>query len=222
MKVRLLAVAALCLACASPLASQSARTLAKGRGQLGFELHQQAFTRRTSFSTYPMAGVSARYGATDRVELGGRFGPSGLEAQVKVQLTPVGSGTAVSLAPFAGWSGFDVNGLQLGSVNMGLPVLIGIPVAKDTELVLGPRLHDMMVYGQSGTNNMTIHLISAGASVGLLIEQTPSFIMPELAVLAPVSTTTLRPDASGGWAWGTGRWTMQAGVALLLGGGKTK
>jgi hypothetical protein len=195
--------------------------LKKGRGQFAFEVHEQAQLRSTSFAAFPMAGMSARYGATDRVELGGRFGPSGLEGQVKVQLTSTDApphSTAISIAPAASWWGVDVSGIALRSYNFDLPVLIGIPVGTGDELVLGPRVHDTVLYGQSGSASGTIHLLSAGASIGLLIPAIPMSFMPEIAVLVPLATGTVRPDATGGLAWGTGRWTLQAGVAVMLGG----
>lgn len=215
-----LTLIALSLGCASPLASQSARTMAKGRGQFAVELHEQALVRRYSFTSYLMGGVSGRYGVTDRFELGGRFGPSGVELQTKAQLTAHEAKTIVSVAPAVGWSAFDLNGTVLGAVNVSVPVLIGVDLGGSRELVLGPRLHDQIAYGQSGTNSAALHFISGGASAGVMFHGAPMSFMPELAVMAPISIFSARPDASGGWAWGEGRWTVQAGVAVLLGGGR--
>lgn len=215
------ATSALC-GCVAISSVQTADTLGAGRLQVGIEPGVAGViepSRRVSLA--PAADVAVRYGATDRLDVGGRFGQSGLELQLKLMVTPPGSRVAVSVAPhLAGQlrvsstaaGGLDVTG-QL--VNLGLPVLIGLRLGAH-QLVLGPRLH-LLASVPFDTTERATRLFAAGGSVGVALQVSRAVaVMPELALVVPLSSTPLvtTMDTFTQLAGGV---LVQARLAFLLG-----
>jgi hypothetical protein len=211
-----------CEGCASVGAMQTAHTLGKRRAQLGVELSEQALVGRDSLTAYPMFGVSARYGVSDRVDLGGRIGPSGLELQTKVQLSDPPPATVYSLAPHAALYAWDPGGVEIRSFNSGLPLLVGLALWDEHQLVLGPKIHNMLFSVAAGTARARVNTTSLGGTVGIAwampTTRTPVRLVTEIGVLAPIVTIADRSDDAGGVAWTGGKWTLQANMGFLLGG----
>lgn len=135
---------------------------------------------------YPHVDLAARYGVTDRVDLGVRFGSSLVELQSKFLLTsPDDVDKAISLAP-------SVMGVFLGSdedpdavsyMNLTLPVLVGFKTSGGSELVLGPRITGTRL----SAGDESVNILSAGASVGYALRVTEGFrLMPEVGVSVPL------------------------------------
>jgi hypothetical protein len=213
-------VAALALAlsgCASVGVFQSAETLGRKNWELGVELSSQAATSFDSLSLYPLSGVHFRYGVAEPVDLGLRVGPAGVEVSSKFMLTARHNAVIVSLAPSLGGTFSVPSGIAIGTGQASLPVLIGVPLSQQLQLVLAPKLHDSVFAMSAGQAGGTVNQVFLGGAVGLVIRLSRFKIIPDLGFLAPIATTTWRSDLPPGTAWFQGRWTFQFNVTLTLG-----
>ncbi len=204
--------------CASVGALQPAHVSGKGKGQLGLELSQQANWNRGSFVSYPMVGVAGRYGVSDRVDLGGRIGPTGLEAQVKVQLSAPGStGVIFSLAPSVGVAATDAQDVKLRYLNIALPLLIGVPLPRGHQLILCPRVFDTLYNLDSGSLYGTLNTLFLGASIGVGLRVWKLWLIPEFGVAHPMLVSTLRSGGPGGTFAIGATTTFQLNFSVLWG-----
>jgi hypothetical protein len=169
---------------------------------------------------YPHVDLAARYGITDRVDLGVRFGSSLLELQSKFLLSdPRNPDIAMSLAP-------SVMGVFLGSdedpdavsyMNLSVPFLVGFKTSGGSELVLGPRISGTrLTLGDEGA----INILSAGASLGYALRVTEGFrLMPEVGVSVPlVGNVSSRSDSEVAAGFGGG--FVQVKLGFLFGSGR--
>lgn len=181
--------------CASISNLQMADTLGRGNFQFGIEpgvLGAQSLRPGAAASEsgyFPHVDVSARYGVSEGVDVGVRAGLSFIELQGKFLFTRPGDPhLAVSLAPTVGGLVLGGGGSAAGIINIGVPVLVGIKTAGGSELVLGPRLQNLVAFGTvgSGTGG-AIYGLAAGGSVGFAWRITDNFgLMPEASVVLPV------------------------------------
>lgn len=172
---------------------------------------------------YPMVQGGVRFGASDHVELGGRIGLSGIGIEGKFALArspTMDTGINVSIAPQVGFFGITLGGIFGGVLSAQLPVLIGIDFGGH-ELVLGPKLHNQLYFFGAnagvGSSNITVDLLSAGASVGFAINAGPVRIVPEVSFIVPFfasGAVTGAPTVSG---VGVGGFIFQFGFAMLFG-----
>src|SRR5947209_17644535 len=102
-----------------------------------------------------MVGASVRYGVSDRFDVGGGIGPSGLEVATKVQLTSPTSSTVVSVVPALGGTGTYANDIVLLVYQADLAVLIGVEAPRDMQVVIAPRVHETFVGGAIGPSAST-------------------------------------------------------------------
>ncbi len=204
--------------CANVAALQRPNTCGAGNGELALELADQVQFNQDTFTSYPMVGLAGRYGVTDRLDVGGRIGPSGFELQAKVMLDEPQSRFPVSLAPSAGISVLDTGGVALRFYNFALPLLIGIPLPRGHQVVLAPRLADSISYISAGSAGGLINTLSAGGSVGVAFHVWRLWLLPEVGVQGPVATTAIRSDVSGGTAVGGARATAQGSFTVIWGG----
>ncbi len=202
--------------CASVGVFQQPETLGKGRWQVSAELSSQAQAGLDSLTLFPMVGVTGRYGVTEHFDLGVKIGPSGLETQAKVMLTPR-EGIVVSLAPLIGGTFSMPSGLIFGTGQVALPVLIGVPLSKRVQLIFAPRVHDGLLVLSAGQAGGTVNTFSLGGAVGVAVKLERFQIIPDVGFLAPLATTTWRSDLPTGTVWGQGRWTFQANVTVTFG-----
>ncbi len=176
---------ALCAGCVSLSSAQQADTIGEGRLQLGVEpgVSFGVDTRPLAVTPSPAPDLSLRYGAFERLDLGGRLGASGAELQAKLMFTPRWSPFIASLAPsIAGQprlsSTLAVTGLV---VNFALPLLLGVRLGPH-QLVLGPRLH---LFGATGA--APGRLFAAGGSFGAVFRVSRAVaVMPEVGVVVPL------------------------------------
>lgn len=228
------AYAAVGTGCIAMGSAQKADTLGKGHVQFGIEPGAIGGTVGNQFGVLPDFNAAVRFGVTDTIDLGLRAGTTLLELQTKFLLTdPSNESLAISLAP-------SINGIYLGiggggtstgggMVNVQIPALVGVKFGSGSELVVGPRINNMMLFGgaSNGTSSSSslIYQLTAGASLGVALQLTDFFaLMPEVSFMVPLVTTARATSGStsGGAIGGPGQ-----GVAFgfhlnfLLGRGRT-
>ena len=178
--------------CVSTSHVQTADTLGAGKSQFAVEPGAgavAAFTGEEGDSFYyPHVDLAYRYGVTDTLDLGVRFGSSAVELQAKILLSdPADPDKAISLAPAAMGYFFGGDGASVNYVNVSVPVLIGFKMSNGSEFVLGPRINATTIkiagVGDTGRANV----LSAGTSVGYALRVSDGFrLLPEIGVLFPL------------------------------------
>lgn len=227
MRTFFVAACALLLAgCASLSNMQMADTLGRGNFQVGVETGTwSAASSKAPISVangnpsfLPHVDVAARFGVSDGVDLGLRAGLSFLELQAKFLFTRPGDRhLAVSLAPTAG--GLLVpgsgNAPVQGLLNIAVPVLIGIKTSGGSELVLGPRLQNLIL--MSGTS--TVYGLGAGGSIGFAFRFTDNFgLMPEASIVVPIlGASAFSSQLTTSSLTGDGLFLFQFKIGVLVG-----
>lgn len=174
--------------CPSFTTMGSARTIGDGRSQTwvatgGARLHEAggSTTGAREATDVPYFELGARYGVTDRVELGGKILSLGLELNAKVALrrTESTDGLNVSVGTAASVYSFSAMGVTARSAWLHLPVLLGFALG-GSELVIAPRLSAVTIFG-GGPG------LFAGGSLGFAWKVTDGFrFLPELSVSWPI------------------------------------
>jgi hypothetical protein len=226
MRRLVLAVAALALSsgCIAIGGVQTADTLGKGNFQFAVEpglWGVAAITQNVDGVILPHVDFAARYGVSDSVDIGARFGSSLLELQGKFLLTdPNDPGKAISLAPTVAGIFVGAGEGAAGYANVALPLLIGLKTSGGSEFVLGPRINDTIIFAGGGGNSGMTNSLSVGASIGYAARVGEGFrIMPEVALLVPLLTAASvngNSDAVSGFNAGL----IQFKVGLLFGRGR--
>lgn len=137
----------------------------------------------------PHVDVAVRAGVSDRMDVGGRFGSSGLHLSLKLMLTDADAdGVILSLAPAAG--GFLLPGVFIdrdrpfGVLDLNLPVLVGIPTTNRSQVVIGPRAVSMTWF--VGSESKSVVLL--GSSFGFHTRTSSGLqLVPELTVAKPLT-----------------------------------
>lgn len=175
---------------------------------------------------YPHVDLAARYGVSDSVDLGVRFGSSLVELQSKFLLTDSRDpNKAISLAPsvmgvFFGSGDDDVDG-SISYVNLAVPLLVGFKTSGGSELVLGPRLSGTRISGSALDGGAAVNILSVGASVGYALRVTEGFrLMPEVGVSVPVLGEVNTTQSDSEVASGFGGGFVQFKLGFLFGGGR--
>lgn len=175
-------------------AVQTAQTLGQGNYEVSIEPGVYGVAVNGQTPTFFSMNVGARFGITDRFDLGGRVGTTFGEVQTKILLSdPANENFALSLAPAIGGFGVGTGVASVGVLNIPLPVLIGFKFGQH-ELTLGPRLQNMVVFGSAGTSSdnasAAVYVLMAGASVGFAAQLADRFrLLPEIAIAGPVFTS---------------------------------
>jgi len=240
---RLLAVCAgatLLTGCPSVSTFGLARTLNQGAvqgwvapgGGASFVSTTSGTSTATATAAYPVLEGGVRYGITDRVELGGRLGFSGVSVDGKfglVRSPNMEHGVNLSLDPGVGFIGYGASAGSgssssstfIGVLNLTLPVLFGIDFGGH-ELVLGPRLIDQVFFGNvasssggtSASGSGTGDVLYVGGSIGFAIRASAAVrIIPEVSVGVPVWASFDQSSTSSGF----GGLAFQGGVAIVFG-----
>lgn len=213
-------VTAMVSGCASITAVQTADTIGRGNLQWGIETGIQGTSPRdgdTGFA-WPRIDVAARYGLTERLDVGARIGQSVLEVNSKFLFTsPEDPHVALSLLPSAGGLVMidSKTDERFGTFSFALPVLFGIKLGPN-ELVVAPRAQYLVFLVSK-----PVHAVLAGGSVGFAIRVSPNFIvMPELGFTLPVLPRVPPEMARFVRAYANGP-LFQFTVGLLLGHTRT-
>jgi hypothetical protein len=188
------------LSACAPTLTQTALTNGKGRLQVAPELGAAIIGFDERQTVLPSVGVSARYGVTDRFDIGLRVGPGLVELQTKVLLIDPGSrrfeGLALSLAPTLAVSFADAAGLGPFFSRLSVPVLLDVPVGRE-RFIFSARLAQVIApAGAVGLNKGWE--LSGGVSVGFALSLGELLqLLPELGLDVPLAgRATALPGAS--------------------------
>jgi hypothetical protein len=190
--VRLVILSLLAAGCASMSNVQTADTLGKGNFQAAIEPGLWGGASAAGVAAIPHVDASVRFGVSERVDLGVRAGSSFLELQSKFMFTdPENPLWAGSIAPTLG--GIFASGSSQASMgssnatgifNLGVPVLVGLKLRGGHQIILGPRVQTLLVFG---SGSPTTVILGLGSSVGFAWRLTDNFILlPEVSAVYPV------------------------------------
>jgi hypothetical protein len=184
--------------CPSAANLSSARTLDRGRVQAFGALSAYGLRGSDgSLVALPQIDVGARYGLTDRVELGARAWFIGASVDSKLALVrpeSAESGLNVSVAPGVGYQGswglygslVDSNAGATSVVSLSLPLLFGIRFRGSHELTFGLRGIDQLLLSSRSGRIEAGHLVWLGGSVGAGFRVAPSVrLVPEVGAVYP-------------------------------------
>jgi hypothetical protein len=184
----------------APTLTQTALTNGKGRLQVAPELGAAITGFDERQTVLPSVGLSARYGVTDRLDLGLRLGPGLVELQSKVLLIDPGArrleAVALSLAPSVAVSFADAAGFGAFYGRIAVPVLLDVPVGRE-RFIFGARLAQVIAPADAVGLNQGWEL-SAGLSVGFALSLGEVLqLVPEVGLDVPLAgRATALPGAS--------------------------
>ena len=216
-------VASLLNGCATVGTFQRADTLGKGGYAIGIEPSVWGGSAGGQAAVLPNFAVSARFGLSDRFDLGTRIGSSGIEVLSKYQFTSRDSdGLVLSLAPSFGGFFAGGTGGGAGIIAFQIPFLIGVPVGKQSQFVLGPKLHYYGVLGGGSGVSAGGGFLSLGTSVGFDAAINHNVhLLPEISFAYPLLITASANDGNGNNASDSastsGTLFFQAGLSIQIG-----
>lgn len=211
-------------ACVSIGTMQTAHTVGDGAVQFAVEPAWEGVSSEGDSVRLPRLDFSVRHGLTDRIDIGGRIGASGLELTGKFQLTdPANRALVLALAPSVGGVAIggasDDSSMAAGLLNISLPVLIGIGVGeKGSELVFGPKLIDTVIFGGMDGAGSAYSILSVGGSLGFCLSTGRFKLFPEVSIAKPVIGTVSSTDDSTISKMFKGGTIYQFGLGFLFGG----
>lgn len=175
------------VACA-PATVQMARTNGEGVFQMGIEPGVAGAAGGGSVGVVPSFNLAARYGVSDRFDVGGRVGTSVYELQFKYMFSdPAATDrVATSIAPSTMIFVFGGEGGGAMFWNSRAPVLFGVPVGRG-ELTFGPGANLLMsAAGVDGAGG-AVAVLSLTGQVGVAARVSNGFrIMPQIDFGIPV------------------------------------
>lgn len=191
-------------ACVTVGSAQKAETLGAGVLQLGVEPGAGLAVPRaqTAPQPFPDVNVAARYGVSERVDLGLRVGTTVLEASAKLLLTsPAHKRLAVSVVPSVSGAFLPSQGLDAQmrwGLALSLPCLVGIELSPRTQLVLGPRAIGSLEVVSNAVDGRPASArtlaLSLGTSLGVAFELTEGLaLLPEVGFVVPVAAGSTPP-----------------------------
>ncbi|MBM4389620.1 MAG: hypothetical protein FJ090_00750 [Deltaproteobacteria bacterium] len=183
---RLLAAFPLLTGCATFGTFQNAETLGKGNWEVGIEPSMWGGSGESATLLYPHAGVSARVGLSDRVDIGGRVGSSGIELSGKFGLTERDANVPISIAPAVGGMAIGAADASVSILALHVPVLFGLRMGEN-QVVLGPKVHVWSFNAGAAGSSASAAIWSLGASAGYSAHVGGSVrLIPELALVRPL------------------------------------
>ena len=196
--------------CATLGTFQTADTLPAGQVMVALEPYQIATFSRYSQDSGGRMGLAVHVGVAEGTEVGLRTLGALPEVMVKRRLFRADGGTTVSLAPSAGGLP-PIGQIPYTLVYGQIPLLIGTPTGRGTELVAGPKVHAVTGINAEGPGSGS--MVTLGSSFGWSVPMIPGIrLLPEVAAGWPaVATGPLQTTVGGGIV-------IQGGVGLLVGG----
>lgn len=157
----------------------------------------------------PGLEMGARYGVSDRVEVGGKIFPVGYEVSSKIQvLRSRSADRGLDLAVAPALSLYPWSKGAFGWAHLSVPV--GFNAGGGNQLVLSPRGSALLVKSKDGTGKVFF----AGASMGFAFRVGGIRMLPELSALVPLSRS-LPTDVEAKFALKGP--VFQAGLGFLFG-----
>lgn len=222
----LIAVSAVLLAgCSAHGGIQTAHGIGEGNFQGAVEPGAFLGASSAGIGGVPTLNFAGRYGISDKVDLGLRFGSTLYELTGKVQFMGEGPDTqAGSVAPSLSYFGLKIDGEGATALNLRTPVLFGIPQGEN-QLVVGPNLGFTHLNTSLEGTTTNVWFLAAGGQVAYSAKLGDNFrLHPELALLVPVvfgvgatSTTTDLVDTSTSGVTASGT-LIGLNLGLLFGG----
>ena len=191
---------------------QTAETAGKDTFQFAFEPGVVGAAGGGGSVVGPSINLSARYGISDKVDIGGRIGTTLIELSAKAMITePNPDEVQVSIAPHIGGLAAGAGGEGGGLLWLRVPVLIDVPVGQ-SDIVLGPAVRTTTAFG-GGSGGL---IIDMGSSIGYAARVGDrSRIIPEFGVSVPVVGSLSDGGGTGTIGGGT---LFSFQVGLVLGG----
>ncbi|TVQ88852.1 MAG: hypothetical protein EA397_16795 [Deltaproteobacteria bacterium] len=203
--------------CPSIQSVQTARTAGEGNFEGAFEPGLIGVSSGGESAFLPTLNVSARYGVTDKVDIGGRFGTSLLELHGKFMFTDPEQEDAVqaAFAPQLGGVAFGGGGGFGGYGWLTLPVLVDVPVKRHA-FIFGPRAQVIMVGGGFTEGSGTGAVLNLGSSFGFSLRAGDKLrILPEFSAVVPAYAGIRTTDGGGGAFIGQGMlFTFNLGIVI--------
>jgi len=209
--------------CATIGTYETANTLGQGKLQFAIEPAYESFAGSGTTVSVPRIDFAGRYGVSDSVDIGARAGTSFIEFLTKFQLTDHAQKSVVlSLAPRVGGLVAGGEGSTGGLINVTLPFLIGIGVGEGSQLIIGPKLLNILVFSSSGGDSGTADILLAGTTLGYSAKLGDNFrLLPEFGIVFPI-VGSARASSGGSSVSSTdligGGVIFQIGVGFLFGG----
>ena len=194
--------------CATTAILQSPTPLGAGQLELAAEPGVFGVGVPGDGSMIPHLGLSARYGLSDRLDVGARLHGGGLQATGRFALTEPGAPIAAALTPALGLGALPDD--DLVSLTAQLPVLVGLPVGAH-QLILGAQAH-AWAFKDSPTGFG--YALSPGGSVGFAARVSDRLtLLPEASMVWGLASDM----GGGGWeiGWSNGP-LFQGALALQL------
>lgn len=208
----LAALVGLATACATASTMQTASTVGAGKLQAAVEPSVSYAANGTEMASGAVTSLGIRYGLTNAIDIGGRFGAAGTELHTKIAFTKHDSPVQLSIAPSVA-AGLGFGNGNGGAVKGDIPLLLGLPIGA-AELVIGGRAAEVMVVQHPDIGDDTVWLPYVGGVLGAKLPPTGKVTpFPEVAVLWPMTDkpwqTHLTPIPRGP--------ILSFGVGILLG-----
>ncbi len=174
--------------CATIGTLQTAETNGEGQFQGAIEPGVLGAAGSEGFGGFGYFNLSGRYGVSDRVDIGGRFGTAGLEFTTKFMLTDPAAekGPILSLAPSIGGFFLGIGGSSAGIANIQVPLIIGLPLGEH-QFVLSPKVHTIIAAAGGQGETGVAFIGSLGSGIGFAAKVGGNVrIMPEFSFIAPL------------------------------------
>lgn len=173
----------------APATVQMARTSGKGTFELGLEPGVQASYVEEELTAVPTANLAARYGVSDKLDLGARVGTGLYELQLKYMFTdPAATDEmAISIAPAGTLLAGGLPGVGGLYWSGRLPVLFGIPMGDGSELTFGPVGSALLLTAGAGSSRALALVGTVGGQVGYAARVADNlWLVPQLDFGVPV------------------------------------
>ena len=177
-----LAVAAFVTGCAAHTSVTTAHTVGKGNFQGAIEPGVGAIPPITA----PTFNAAFRYGVSEKVDIGFRFGTVSYELTTKYMFSdPESDGTVVSLAPATTFWFLSAGGAGGGFFRFDSPLLIGIPVG-ESQFIVGPNWSFWSTFAGGAGVSAGGFSMGPGAHLAYSAKMGDNFrLHPELSVKMP-------------------------------------
>jgi hypothetical protein len=155
--------------CPSLSTMQTPSTVPKNQVRFGFGLEGVGYSETSGSVTAPQMELSARYGVTDEIDVGGKLYFLGAEVGAKYQA--VRGQVDVAIAPALSYisisaTASDGSDSKFSVAYLHLPILIGLNVNDRLTLGFGPKLMYVLASGSASSGMEASSVTSDGIMTG--------------------------------------------------------
>ncbi len=183
----------------------TARVIPKGETQVqiaigGQQLRDWSVSDSGALESITVPGfeLGVSHAVSDTVEVGGKIWLVGAELDSKFQLVrsaSPGSGIDVALAPALSFYPLSMENNAGDRATGGLawvhlPLLVGVNLSGGSQIILGPRISDSIVWSSAGGVSESANLFWMGGSLGIAFKAGDRFrIQPMVSAMYPVAAS---------------------------------